>query len=282
MLTHKSERTLNNYHGALTNRTLYGVDFSGAADAGKYLWIAQGRSNQDHLTIESCFAVAEFPTASAERDAALAALRKFIAQARDGVFGLDFPFSLPQPLLRYETWADFAGAFPDDYPTPDQFREHCRKLTSGRELKRQTDRESATPFCAYNLRMYRQTFYGMRDVLAPLVRAGAARVLPMQTIVADKALLLEVCPATVLKRRGLYMPYKGKRLHDVRAQILDTLCAREPLHIPPALRERLIANSGGDALDSVLAVLGTFHALRQPEKLANPTEPYRLEGCVYG
>jgi hypothetical protein len=52
--------------------------------------------------------------------------------------------------------------------------------------------------------LFRQTCFGIRSVLAPLVRDGLVSVVPMQRPAADKPWLLEICPASTLKARNLY------------------------------------------------------------------------------
>lgn len=266
-----------------THTTFYGVDFSGAANAGEHLWIARGVRHDQRLVIDLCQQASALPGGGRERSAAVDALRNWIAASGDAVYGLDFPFSLPEVLIAQVTWDEFARAFGQTYADADAFRTHCRAITNGRELKRRTDVETATPFCAYNLRMYRQTFFGIRDVLAPLVQASAAAVLPMQSPSAGKPLLLEVCPAVLLKARGLYFPYKGRgaALADARRRLLGALTADDRLVISPEMGALLVADAGGDALDSVLAAYGAFLALPALDDLTHLDAIYHREGKVY-
>jgi hypothetical protein len=151
-------------------------------------------------------------------------------------------------------------------------------------LKRVTDRESHTPFSPYNIRLYRQTYFGIRDLLASLVQDGMANVLPMQTASPDKPWVLEICPASTLKREYLYWPYKGKsREHrEARARIFGAIEQMAPLSVPEALRSVILDDPGGDALDSVVAAVAVFRALRNPAGvLAVGNSVYNLEGYVY-
>lgn len=140
-------------------------------------------------------------------------------------------------------------------------------------------------FVPYNLRLYRQTYFGLRDVLYPLVRDGRASVLPMQRAQPDRAWLLEICPASTLKREGMYWPYKGKmdEHRTARASILERLEATGTLSIPaPAVRSAVLEDRGGDALDSVIAALAAFRALRAPAfPGVEGNDAYVLEGYVY-
>ena len=40
---------------------IYGIDFSGAQDAGKKIWIAEGVVKTDSLLIEDCFRARDLP-----------------------------------------------------------------------------------------------------------------------------------------------------------------------------------------------------------------------------
>jgi hypothetical protein len=132
-------------------RQVYGVDFSGAADAGRRIWITRGViDGGDCLRIEDCHRGADLPGSGMERDRCLAALRDFIVKERAGAFGLDFPFGLPRRLVEEASWLEFVLSFPKRHHSPEAFREACRAATGGAELKRVTDRETGTPFSPYN------------------------------------------------------------------------------------------------------------------------------------
>ena len=219
-------------------RQIYGVDFSGAAQAGKKIWITCGRIEGRSLRVERCFQAAHLPGSSQERDHCLAALRDFVGQEPAGVFGFDFPFGLPHELVTEKTWEDFVVSFPYAYSSPEQFRDTCRRLAGGRELKRDTDREKRTPFSPYNIRIYRQTYFGIRDLLAPLVKERQACVLPMQSAQPDRAWLLEICPASTLQQKDLKQSYKGRSTHqyEARARILEAIEKEDPLRVPVDVR----------------------------------------------
>ena len=265
-------------------RRAYGVDFSGAADAGRRIWIAEGAKPRGALHIEACYPAEDLPGSGSNRDQALSALRDLIQREGDSAFGLDFPFGLPGELLKEATWEDFVRAFPQRYAAAHEFRSGCRAAARGRELRRATDRKAHTPFAPYNLRIYRQTFFGIRDLLAPLVVNQAACVLPMQPALPGKPWIIEICPASLLKREGLYFPYKGTaRTHRAaRARIVEHFEHRGALIPVPEVRRTILADANGDALDSVLAALATARALRNPAGLF-PTDNcgYPLEWYVY-
>jgi len=176
-------------------------------------------------------------------------------------------------------------AFPDSYPSADALRAACRQAVGGRELKRITDRASHAPFSPYNIRLYRQTYYGIRDLLHPLVRDRAVSVLPMQEPQPDKPWLLEICPASTLKKRGLYQSsYKGRgeQKREARVRIVEALERQEDVLVPRDTRTGLIEDSGGDALDSVVAALAVSEALRHPDfPTVEHHRAYAVEGYIY-
>jgi hypothetical protein len=263
-------------------QTIHGVDFSGAADAGRRIWIADGTLAGAVLTIAACRPAEALPGGGHARTEALAGLCAYITRHNRGLFGLDFPFSLPAEQIDAPDWLAFARQFADRYPDADSLRR--AHGGQGRELRRRTDRAMKTPFAAANLRMYRQTYYGIRDLLTPLALAESARILPMQAHSDGLPSLIEVCPAVVLRRLGLRLPhYKARGEHGLhqRAHILHTISRLGVTLADGSLSERLLHNSGGDALDSVLAAFGTAQAFRAGA-LAQAVDPTdALEGRVY-
>ena len=95
-----------------------------------------------------------------------------------------------------------------------------------------------------------------------LNRPVAATVWPFQPRRPGRAHLLEICPASTLKRLDLYRPYKGRgpALREARASILSTLLALTSAVGPPALRQQALDDPGGDALDALIALLATAEA----------------------
>ena len=271
---------MNPYH---PKRAVCGVDFSGAQDAGKKIWIACGDILDDAILISECFPAEDLPGSGQQRDQAIGALRAFIRKKRDCIFGLDFPFGIPRVFVAEESWEEWLGAFPERYTNPEGFRRLCHLASNGKELKRATDVENKTPFSPYNLRLFRQTFFGVKDLLSPLIREKAVCVLPFQKPQGARPWIIEICPASTLKTKNLSFPYKGSgRDRKVsREKILRAMEKTGVLKVQkPSMRKRIIENRGGDALDSVIAAYATFKALNHgltPETSA----PYAVEGRVY-
>ena len=163
-----------------SRRWVYGVDFSGAKDAGRRIWIATGSIRGKKLEITDCRPAKELPGSGRELQKSLVGLTDFISGQREAIFGMDFPFGLPASLVEGKSWKDFVLSFRKKFPDPKRFKEECFSLAHNAELKRTTDAEKRTPYCCYNLRLYKQTYYGIKEIIEPLVLESQACFLPMQ------------------------------------------------------------------------------------------------------
>jgi len=259
-------------------KRIFGLDFSGARDAGRRIWLAEGRRSPEGLEILNCLPAAELAGGGIDRSTAIAAVSRTISDLNDAIIGCDFPFGLPEAFVKAQSWTDFITAF--DYPDALAFRADCQRASAGREPKRQTDIEAKTPWCAFNIRLYRQTFHGMGELLKPLVAEAKAIVVPMQPTRPGRPWLIEVCPASALRHFGWRGSYKGSSFRAQRRSILAMLSEAGLLKSPPSpIAERAIADPGGDALDSIIAALAAATALR--EVSSGDCEEGCLEGRVY-
>jgi hypothetical protein len=278
---------MNSY--SMTPTAIYGIDFSGALDAGRKIWIALGVIKEDILEIRNCRPGFSIPEGGKKLYECLPALVKFIANHRNSVFGFDFPFGVPRAILEnlgLENWLQFILSFSIKFSDPHDFKRKCKELAGNREAKRMTDRDSNTPFSPYNLWIFKQTYFGIKDVLNPLLKNGCACVIPMQPIVDDRPLILEICPrSTLAKSRIAAKKYKGKTTAHVkhRRQILDSLKDNSVVIPNKKLRRLILKDSGGDALDSVIAAYAVAQALLNPTFPFPPgwKKEYALEGYVY-
>ncbi|MDZ4132605.1 MAG: hypothetical protein U1E11_05655 [Dethiobacteria bacterium] len=78
----------------------------------------------------------------------------------------------------------------------------------------------------------------------------------MQHRTEGKPWLIEICPASFLKHEGYYISYKGKKIeqYQARLKIINFLERDRGLSFDRAvLREKVLNDSGGDALDSIIA-----------------------------
>ncbi|MFW9917279.1 MAG: DUF429 domain-containing protein [Candidatus Thorarchaeota archaeon] len=269
-----------------TPKNIYGVDFSGSKNAGKWIWIAKGVIENENLVIEACFRGRDLPGSGNGLEICLSALRNFIKKHSDAAFGMDFPFALPKELVEQDRWKDFILKFPSLYSSPEGFRDKCFSKAGRRELKRNTDIKSKAPFSPYNLRLHKQTYFGISEIIAPLVREDLALFLPMQKPKPGRPLVLEVCPASTLKNLGLYEKYKFKKNRDdcpeTRSKILKEIERQGPLKFQgKGIRGLVVQDRNGDALDSVIAAFAAYRAMKKGLLPKNEKKEYRMEGYVY-
>lgn len=260
---------------------IYGIDFSGAWNAGDKIWICHGIIKKDVLIIQSCEKAAE-KFGTSYRDVVLKRLVNFILGETNAAFGLDFPFSLPEVMVGEQTWESFVKTFPHRYSTPEDLREKCRTHATGREEKRKTEKLSRAPFSSYNLRIFRQTFYGIREVLSPLVCGSNVCVLPMHEPVLGKPWVLEICPASTLAKLGLKIPYKGKseRHRGNREKIMEVI-TKKNCELEHGLEEEIVGDITGDALDSLLATFTVHQVISHPGTWRPEGYFMQKEGYIY-
>jgi len=269
---------------SLNHRRILGVDFSGGSDAGRNIWIAEAvqdvHDRHRPLKIDTCLPAIDLPRSGSMPSLAIPALARHILREPSTIAGCDFPFSLPAELMGAARWEDFIAAFPARFADHEAYRADCRAQAQGREIKRRTDQTARTPFCSYNLRIYRQAWWGMAKFLSPLIAAGEIVVAPQMPVTDQKPILIEICPASSLQHLRCRPVYKGKAPahRQARQTILDCLIGHRLLEVPTAALTRLLLdNTGGDALDAVIAAAATAHA-----DLADTGDPHdRLEGRVF-
>ncbi len=258
-----------------------GIDFSGAKDAGRKIWVAEGNSiGRGTFKLERLSPAIELPGGGIAPEMAIPALANHIANQGEARIGCDFPFGLPKALVADKNWSAFALRYETRFPDPDSFRRSLMRRTRKQEHKRQTDRIARTPFNSYNLRLYRQTWWGIAGVLRPLVAARSVIVCPQQRPKPGLPLVMEVCAACTLKSIDLYPSYKGPgpARAEARCRILDTLIECQYMAAPTGtLRRKLLENQGGDALDAAIGAI----AVARADLSATPNSFERLEGRVY-
>lgn len=260
---------------------IYGIDFSGSQDAGNKIWITFGQVVNNNLLINDCKPIKEL-SKSKDLYKSLTFLYDFIA-GKKAAFGLDFPFGLSKKLIKESTWQEFVLLFLDKYPEVEDLVSDCKSINES-ETKRVTDYEAKTPLSPCNLWLYKQTFYGISHLLNPLVYNDIVSVLPMQKAQPNKSWLLEVCPASTLKYEGIYKPYKGNTFerYAAREQILNYFQTQKHItFLDKDLKQKILNNAEGDALDSIIATFATYRALSNEKRLFLTREEYRLEGYVY-
>jgi hypothetical protein len=187
---------------------IYGIDFSGALEAGKWIWISRVSLSGGNRTLDCCCRGDKLPGSGLLRSQCLPAIAQLIAKhGSEAAFGFDFPFGLPSKILGDRTWDGLVRSFATEFSNCDLFRSQCRELGKGRELKRLTDKKTRAPHATYNLRLYRQTYFGIRDIIGPLLLGRGAWFAPMEKQTTGRPCVLEICPASTLKDHHLY--YSG-------------------------------------------------------------------------
>jgi hypothetical protein len=261
-------------------KRVVGIDFSGARDAGRLIWIAEGAIDADGcLVLDTCSSAQDRLSCDNHINHILPALVEWIAAQENAIIGCDFPFSLPASVISQKSWHEFVRKFPTEFSSAKEFHRICHERTNGREPKRATDRDANTPWCAFNLQMFYQTYAGIAHLLAPLL--GRVTVPPFDGPLLGKPTVVETCPASTLSALGIYKKHgkykKEKDSGKARAKILAELVDRS--HLPNVLNERIVADKGGDALDSVIAAIGAAAALQQIDAGIGYDQP--IEGWVY-
>jgi hypothetical protein len=254
---------------SIRRQHIIGVDFSGAAEAGKNIWIARATVRRERLRLESLDRLGDL-CGTTGRDSVLPSLVQMIRESGDAAWGIDFPFGLPIEL-GYPDWnaqLDHLRTWSDGAPA---FGRHCvdiaRRLGGKLHIRRACDVD--TPFDCYHYRIIYQTFHGMRDVLAPLTGADGVCVLPFEVgrLRPHATIVAEACPGSTLRRLGLpfnnYKQTGGDQLdakrRATRKIILEGL--KPYIELSPAQIGRTTRNLGGDALDAVIAAVGVFRSL---------------------
>jgi hypothetical protein len=243
---------------------LHGVDFSGADSGGGHKIRVATRG----------------PVTSVERMDRRGLLERIRASARDGAdhfWRIDAPVGLPLATLKSHgvegdwlacaQWmAGFAGARP--------WRAALRSVERS-EPRRVTDQDARTPMAPMNLRVFKQTWTLVCEVLLPLANDGAVSLEPMHPVRGARVSVGEGCPASVLQRRGWpSRAYKGdgdppRRLREEIVRRLRGAGVRTDEQVARQAAD----DTEGDIVDAL--VLAT-----DPQVCVVPAEA-RIEGWVW-
>jgi len=290
-------------------RRVFGVDFSAARDAGAHIWICRAHPGSDGVRIESLEPLSALPGGAVPRAEALRSLVQKIGESPRSAWGLDFSFALPAEVTvgwvpaaaPHRQLVEAVAACGD----PETLRARCRKAAPAAERRRKTDTEASTPFSPYNLRIYKQTYYGIVEVIRPLRARPEVAVLPFDPLpqtgsdrharlpfnrpaggAVPHVYLMEVCPASVLAAldhpRAGYKGPSGKAA-DRRRAIITHLTGNGLVRpMPRSLRRRIVDDPRGDAVDAVLAAVGAWRGYRDYDHARLRVDPhYGVEGFVY-
>lgn len=271
--------------------TIYGVDFSGSKKACKKIWICESVPTDEGLKVQECWNLEKKCEKKYEEkcvnpcDKPFEILTEFIASNPQAIFGLDFPFGLPECLLCENDWESFVKRFHEQYKNPTQFYNDSHSRVE-KEPKRLTDIDAKSPMSPIFIHLHKQTYYGISNVLYSLNFENFASIHPMQPLEESKPWVIEICPASTLKFENLYRNYKkkGKKAKESknnRKFILQGLIDKKLItDISPEARESAVVDKEGDALDSIIAAVATHRALKNNFSVSDH-ELYELEGHIY-
>lgn len=230
---------------------LHGVDFSGADSGGA----AKIRVVERNLRARG------EPIVSRGRCDRRALLRQILDSAKapgEHLWRIDAPFSLPlETLDAFEVPHDWLAMarWMADFGSPRGWRHDIRQIHR-KEPKRLCDRAESTPMAPMNLRVFKQTWTLICEVLLPLAEAGVHIEPVVRTAEDSRTIVCEGCPSSVLQRFGWpHKAYKGQGdpPRVVRATILERLPS-VGVRVPEAVAREAMDDAEGDLLDAILLV----------------------------
>lgn len=232
-----------------------GVDWSGARTARRKIWAA--RVNLEEGALTRIWRPFHGSRSAAE---VAARVQDWLASERFDVAGFDFCFGLAQSHLvaldlPRSGPSDLGSALAGRFRDADEF-----KRAAGRERRRVTDVARGTTFAPTNLRMYRQTYWGLC--------ALSGVELPVPPWTCGSAAVVEVFPRHVRRALGGHA--------DRRSALVAT-----GLQFTPRDVATIVADAEGDALDAVLAAIAAGSALAGAFQGAPTHAATSGEGWIY-
>ncbi|MEM8874986.1 MAG: DUF429 domain-containing protein [Planctomycetota bacterium] len=269
--------------------TVVGVDFSGGKHAGRAIWLATAEVGP-RLKLRALQRL-ETLAGTRDRDPALAHLVDVIAESQRALWGMDFPFGLPVEMAS-DGWPAQLAAIAAWEDGAQEYGRMLYKRSLAEQgkghVRRTTDVLTKTPFDCYHYRIIYQTFHGMRDVLRPLRGTPRTAILPFEPATPADRIVVETCPSSTLKRLDLpHQNYKqpgGKPVDDKRRATRRAIFAglKGLIDIPPHQRRKAMTDPGGDALDAIIAAVGSWHGYKTADhdEVAGHERAAR-EGWIY-
>jgi hypothetical protein len=250
---------------------LHGVDFSGADSGGASKIRIVERNLRDR-------GGAVRVAGRVDRGSLLRVIRESAADGGQHAWRIDAPFGLPLETIAAAGIASDWRAVAEwmkSFGSPRGWRQSLRETTR-KEPRRACDHEARTPMAPMNLRIFKQTWTLIAEVLLPLADDGI-RIEPVaNTSDPDaKVVVAEGCPSSVLQRYG--WPHRGYKgggdpPREVRAGLVGRLSSVGVL-IPDRVAEQAIEDEEGDLLDALL--------LTTPPYQTVPTATASIEAWVY-
>lgn len=226
---------------------LHGVDFSGGGGGGRGKIRAVARDlDRPRVPLRDLGRLDR------------AGLRSLILDAADdgpSLWRIDAPASVPIEVAEAhgvgDTWLEIAR-WMRGYEDARAWRTALR-AKSRREPRRRCDRAFATPMAPMNLRVFKQTWTFVCEILLPLAESGRVRIEPVHPGNAATT-VVEGCPAAVLASKGWpRRGYKGRGdgPREVREEILR-LVGEAGVVVGSEMADEAVADGEGDLLDAVL------------------------------
>lgn len=255
---------------------------------GTKTWVARGIVRDDTLAVDRCAPVDEwFDTV--ETPVETPTLTTFLADLPStAAAGLDFPFGLPETLVVEESWTAFLQGFPAWCASPDDLRRQCerrlRLVEGSSDARHRATDEPLSAMSPFADSIVASTFYGIRDVLRPLVLSDTVRVPPMTPPHPDHPFVLEVYPTGTLVDLDLFVP--GYEAPDddgrtLRAETLDGLAEAGDLHMDVAADVRKAAVDDLTRLESIVAAYTVYRNTRTASALTVSDSRRLVEGQVF-
>ena len=249
-----------------------GIDWSGAADAPRKVWAATIVFGAGVPRLEAI----RRPFSEGGAEGVSAALGNWLSSEAYDVAGLDFCFGLERGhivslCLPTGGPALLGQSLANSYRSPEALRKAV-----GAERKRVTDQERGAPFAPTNLRMYKQTYWGLRAM------SGATAAVPPWRFVGARV-VVEVLPAAVAKWLGCTTSYKGRGEEPKRrrSDIVALIKASTRMAVNDADAREIVEDEEGDACDAVLAALAAASAWAAAFAGAPASASASGEGWIY-
>lgn len=249
----------------MTERITHGVDFSGALGGGGAKIVVATRHHTGEISLER----------GLDRNRLVTRIRETLTDGNRHLWRIDAPFSVPVTVfdahkLEHD-WLVLAR-WMRQFDDARQWRRALRAVDR-KEKKRLCDRSAHAPLAPMNLRVFKQTWTVVCEVLLPLVADEVD--LPCLRSTDAPVSVVESCPASVLHRLGeSSRGYKGRTDdNQARRKSLVRLLEDEGLVLSPPIRRRAVEDSEGDALDALLLLLA-------PVSEATPREA-SCEGWIW-
>ena len=263
-----------------SNPDVVGINFSGAQDAGRYIWLAEGTISSGVLSISCCKQASDI-FGKSDKSPVFKDLVNWIDSLTTTTVGIDFPFGVPEVVVKTmfnaSSWSEFVDNQRWSKLAPDQFRQRCKDFANS-EL-RDTDAMHRAD-CPHSIRMYKQTFHGIRDLLSPLLDRNVS-VAPM--VNNGNPTILETYPAATLAREDDLFAARYKNYSSPRNRMkrnVQALSSLQDIDVSTISNNKIIDDKRGNALDSIVAALATFRAVNKSNPFGvSPQTP--IEGYIY-